>query len=158
MANHLTCKKNNKRTSWIKSLLLNGLSPVMEVIDLVDINEINFWEMHYISLYNSWGFELKNSTFGGEGGGRPIAESREKMRQAKLGKKQSEETKLKRSLSLMGNKNGLGYRHTDEEKQKIVSNKKKFKHSEETKKKISNSRKGIIFTEQHKQNLRGKRK
>lgn len=158
MSGHLNCKKINKRTTWIKSLLLNGLSPVMEIIDLVNVSEINFWEKHYISLYNSWGFDLKNGTFGGEFGGRPTMEARQKMRQAKLGKKQSDDTKLKRSLAMIGNKNGLGYKKTEEQKLRSKQNKKKFKHTNESKLKMSQASKGVPKSEEHKQKLRGKRK
>lgn len=55
-----------KRT-WIRSLLNKGLRPIMMIIDEVDNLDGNFWERHYVSLFRSWGFELKNSTDGGDG-------------------------------------------------------------------------------------------
>lgn len=137
LGTHLTAKKNNKRTSWIKGLLNQGLKPVMEVIEELPQEELNFWEIYYISLYKSWGFKLKNGTHGGECGGKPTMETRMKQRAAKLGTKQSEETKKKRAASLIGNKNGLGYRHTPEQRAKIVGNKIKFKHTRESKLKMS---------------------
>ena len=40
--------------------------PVIEVLDIVDDNEWIFWEQYWISLLKSWGFNLVNSTLGGE--------------------------------------------------------------------------------------------
>jgi 5-methylcytosine-specific restriction endonuclease McrA len=45
-------------------------------------------------------------------------EAKEKLRIINLGKNQNEETKLKRSISLKGNKNSLGKKHSEEWKQK----------------------------------------
>ncbi len=61
-------KKPNKRINWIKSLKNKGLSPISESLGEYDNSELSFWEQHYIWLYRSWGFNLKNATFGGEGG------------------------------------------------------------------------------------------
>jgi len=65
--NHLYEKgsNNNKKCNWIKSLKTKGLRPVIEEIDKVNLEEMFFWEMYYVSLYKSWGFELKNTTNGG---------------------------------------------------------------------------------------------
>lgn len=60
--------KNNHKANWIKSLLKENLTPILEIIDEVDNCEWEFWECHYISLYKSWGFVLVNQTNGGEGG------------------------------------------------------------------------------------------
>ncbi len=46
-------------------------------------------------------------------------ETRQRLREQKLGTKASEETRQKMSQSAMGNQNGLGYRHSDERKEKI---------------------------------------
>jgi hypothetical protein len=40
---------------------------VFEVIDEVPTKEWKFWERHYISLYKSWGFDLRNKVLGGNG-------------------------------------------------------------------------------------------
>ena len=58
---------SNKREKWILSLRNKGLIPIIEEIDNVENNDLDFWEKHYISLYKSWGFVLKNGTFGGRG-------------------------------------------------------------------------------------------
>lgn len=75
--------KKSKKVNWIKSLSSKGLKPIIEVIDEVLETEWAFWEMHYISLFKSWGFLLVNGTNGGDGGPSP------------KGIKRSEETKMK---------------------------------------------------------------
>lgn len=58
-----TTKKNN----WIISLLRNNLIPIIGVLDEINSEEIDFYEKFYISLFKSWGFDLLNSTDGGDG-------------------------------------------------------------------------------------------
>ena len=65
---HLT--KNNKKsykTNWIQSLLKKNLKPILETIDEVPIENWQFWETYWISQFKSWGFNLTNSTIGGDG-------------------------------------------------------------------------------------------
>lgn len=69
-ARHLRDAKKlttSHKLAWLNSLLKKGERPIMTIIDEVPIDDWVFWEQHYISLYLSWGFELTNSTFGGEG-------------------------------------------------------------------------------------------
>lgn len=63
--NHLSeiTKKNN----WIISLLRNEQLPIIEVVDEVSSEDIDFYEVFYISLFKSWGFDLLNGTDGGDG-------------------------------------------------------------------------------------------
>src|ERR1017187_3221478 len=63
---HLSDGNGEKKNSWIDSLRLNNLVPLIEIIDVVDYDDRNFWEQHYISLYRSWGFNLLNATDGGD--------------------------------------------------------------------------------------------
>jgi len=108
---HTSTKKNN----WIKSLKSKGLKPTMETIDSVDIKEINFWEKYYISLYRSWGFDLKNHTMGGDGGAQSIESTKKISDKLKiyftthehhfLGKKHTAESRAKMSASRLGKPN-----------------------------------------------------
>lgn len=93
--------KRNKshKDSWILSLHNKGLKPLIEEVDCVNYNELDFWEKYYISLYKSWGFSILNLDDGGQKGQRMTQESKDKISLSLTGKKQSEETKLKRSLS-----------------------------------------------------------
>lgn len=64
------CKSNLKnkthKNTWIKSLLKNGLKPIIEVIDVVPIEDWVFWERYWISQMKTWGFNLTNATDGGD--------------------------------------------------------------------------------------------
>lgn len=71
----------SKIKCWIKSLHLKNLKPIMSIIDEREtVGEIKKLEINYITLYKSFGANLKNDTVGGEG---------------TSGYKHSEETKLK---------------------------------------------------------------
>ena len=62
--------KNNiksHKTNWIQSLLKKDIKPILCIIDEVDINEWKFWEVYWISQFKNWGFNLTNSTKGGDG-------------------------------------------------------------------------------------------
>lgn len=66
-SNHF--RKSNRvclqKEEWIKFLINNGQKPKLEILDEVPMQEWQFWEKHYISLYKSWGFDLLNVTSGG---------------------------------------------------------------------------------------------
>jgi group I intron endonuclease len=137
--------KPNKCISWCKSLKNIGIKPILNILDQVPINELDFWEIYYISLYKSWGFELKNDHIGGTGGrlnkipwnkGKKC-ETTERMKKSykirhekflrgewvgpNKGKKSSKETKKKLRVSHLGNK------HSGEtiKKQRLNSGKSK---------------------------------
>ena len=69
LSRHVTdlIKKKTHKDCWIFGLKQKNLSPIIEVIDIVNEDKWQFWEQHYISLFKSWGFNLVNHTFGGEG-------------------------------------------------------------------------------------------
>ena len=114
--------KNTHKNNWINKLLKKKLKPIVEIIDVVPIDEWVFWETYWISQIRSWGFKLVNSTDGGDGctfdnrtsfkkgrkawneGVAPSEKTKEKIREANLGKKQSDETKAKRSETLKLNR------------------------------------------------------
>jgi hypothetical protein len=103
-------EKGGRKGNWIKSLKKKGVRPIMNIIDIVSRENANFWEIHYISLFKSFGFDLTNNTFGGDGQSHMTEETRKKISKKirKLrehstvwnkGIKCSEELKLKFSLS-----------------------------------------------------------
>lgn len=101
------------KNSWITSLLNQGITPSMIIIDIVELNSFEFWEQHYISLFKSWGFNLTNMTHGGEnppilkGDLNPAKrpEVRIALSIANTGKTHSAETRLK--LSNAHKRNGI---------------------------------------------------
>ena len=56
------------KNNWIKGLVSRSLQPIMIVLDEVDEEEWEFWEIYYVDLYKSWGFKLTNSARPGKGG------------------------------------------------------------------------------------------
>lgn len=117
-------KKKSKKFDWIKSLRSRGLKPILEVIEITNENNWEFWEQHYISLYKSWGFELKNMTFGGDGNKlKRLPENwkrkiRESCKELGKGRKFSEEHRKNMSLSKTGKKTKKIY--SEEERLKRV--------------------------------------
>ncbi len=125
---HLTNKRGvNHKNCWIASLLKDNIKPIMNILDEVPIEEWEFWEQHYISLYKSWGINLTNSTNGGD----CIT--------------QTKEIKDKIAKALLGNKNGSankGKAHSketcdkiskilkDKKMTRIISDKQRKEHSE----------------------------
>jgi hypothetical protein len=84
---------------WISSLINKGLKPVLEIWETTVNGDIKFLEQYYISLFKSWGFDLTNSTLGGDGAESIKEETKAKISKTLTGKKQSEETKEKRRQS-----------------------------------------------------------
>lgn len=63
--NHLAT--NTRKNNWIISLLRKDQLPIIEILDEVDSELVSFFEIFYISLFKSWGFDLLNGTKGGDG-------------------------------------------------------------------------------------------
>lgn len=58
-------KCNTEKHFWINYLLSKGYKPVIDVVEECDNSEAEFFEIFYISLFKSWGFNLTNKTIGG---------------------------------------------------------------------------------------------
>lgn len=82
---------------------------ILEVVDEIPTNEWLFWERHYISLFKSWGFQLKNKNSGGGGSIFKTQEAKDKISLAKTGHEcyKDPQRKLKISLS----QKGIGKKH-----------------------------------------------
>lgn len=55
------------KNNWILKLSKNNLKPILCIIDEVSIKEWVFWETYWISQCKTWGFNLVNTTEGGDG-------------------------------------------------------------------------------------------
>ncbi len=142
-------KSSTYRAKWINSLIKNNLKPIMNILDEVNYTDWKFWEDYWIRQGKAWGWNLTNATMGGEGGGHPhseetknkLSESKKGYKNPNFGKNISDESKRKVSEKLKGRK-GISRPHTDEAKIKIgeASRGNKYalgyKHSEETKNKM----------------------
>jgi predicted GIY-YIG superfamily endonuclease len=100
---HLYEKANNKKNNWIKSLKKMNLIPKIEIIDIVDECEWQFWEKYWISQFKTWGFELKNSNEGGCGANNPSSETRFKNGSGKRGKTYEQVFGIEKSELLKAN-------------------------------------------------------
>lgn len=65
---HLKMVDNNQlKNHWISKLISNDLIPILTIIDEVDINQWKEKEKFYISKYRTLGFDLFNTSCGGDG-------------------------------------------------------------------------------------------
>lgn len=118
--NQLNEKSKTHRCNWIKSLLDNGKKPIQVILqELTDNEDWESSEIKWISIAKKYGWNLVNGTSGGDGvknlskesrlristawiGRKHKPESLEKMRQVRIGKNNSEESKDKLSLNMKG--------------------------------------------------------
>jgi hypothetical protein len=123
------------------------------ILDEVDDSEWKFWEQHYISLFKSWGFKLKNKNNGGGGPTTIIfsEERNQKISRATMG--------IPRPNSINGgfkpgHKINLNRVQSEETISLIRLKAINRVQSDETKLKRSNSLKNHQRTEEHNLNLR----
>lgn len=105
LASHIEDLKRTRshRANWMRSLLNQGISPEMEIVDEVLEVEWPMWEAAYIQFFLEQGCELVNATFGGEGGNGANGGWNK-------GIKFSKATCLKMSIAKKGTKQSLEHR------------------------------------------------
>lgn len=125
----------NKLNSWIKSLLVKKMTPIIDIIDTVYENDWQESEKYYIKLYSQL-YVLKNETEGGEGtvGYKAKKESILKRLQSiedsKLWKEKCKNhSEIMKEIHAAKNVN-FGYGHLPESKRKKIGK----NHSEKMKK------------------------
>jgi group I intron endonuclease len=99
---HKRLRKNKYETRleiWKNDLIKSGGIPIMEVITECDISHVDELEKFYIRSYRESGFDILNSTDGGDGLQNPSEETRRKIGLKSKGRKHSEETIRKISES-----------------------------------------------------------
>jgi hypothetical protein len=104
----------SKKNSWIKGVLADGLKPKLEILQIVAGDRANAAEIAWIAYYRAAGVRLTNGTNGGDGGAITDPDARARISAGNRGKKISEETKRKVSLSLKA-------RITPEERERLRS-------------------------------------
>jgi len=109
---HLRDKTQCHRVSWIKSLRDKGLTPSIITIEEVPNDDWQSWEMYWIEVFREAGYSLVNSTSGGDGINNPGPETLQKMREANMGRKLTEEHRRKISEGNKGK--NLGRKHSKE--------------------------------------------
>ena len=129
---HLCDKVKCRRVSWIKSLTKAGLKP--SIVQIEEVSPIDDWrerESFWIEAFRNAGYDLVNSTDGGEGVENPSDEVRHKMSVARKGTKISEETRRKMSQS-----HKTSYRAIEQRRIMNLANKGKKKTPEHIRKVI----------------------
>ena len=132
-------KEKTHKNDWIKKVIREENKVMIKIIESVNIEdkkELNPYEVFYVKLFRDLGHKLTNATDGGDGGCNMNQETRDKIAKSRIGKKHSEESKLKISESLFGNSYALGFKHSEETKEKESKSQTGRKHSEETKEKM----------------------
>ena len=157
--------KGTHKCHWMKACLNNGYKPIIRLLFTVEGNGVSE-EIIQIKLYKEMGYNLVNTTNGGEGsyGHHPSEATRRKLSLSHIGKKRppvSKETRIKLSKIWKG-------KHFTEEMKKKISEAKNgvipwnkgksqtqrqslshsgWHHSEETKRKMSQKRKGVLWSD-----------
>src|SRR5438874_7115377 len=98
-------KQKSHKNHWLRHLIGNGLEPEIILIDVAGPEED--WvclEKFHISAHRAAGFDLTNSTDGGEGciGFQPTLETRAKISKSRKGQALTPEAKTKLSAARLG--------------------------------------------------------
>lgn len=99
---HLEDASDTHKARWIRALASVGAKPTLHILQVVAFEQWQEAERRWIARLTAEGAILTNSTEGGKGPLAPSPETREKMRQRKLGGKQSIEHRRKVSAALKG--------------------------------------------------------
>ena len=144
-----TLKLKSKRTGWIKSRLALGLELKMELIQTCTKSEANQKEIFWITEFSTAGFDVKNSTAGGEFflGMKRSPQHCQKISEALKGRKPSPVTVE------AAKKVNTGRKKTLEEKAHLSTFHKGKQKSQETKNKMSASQKGRTLSDHAKENI-----
>lgn len=142
--------ENTYKARWLKKILKEGKTPIIEILDVVLESDWQFWEQYWIAQLKAWNFKLTNTTLGGDG----LVLTQEiinKRSQKLIGRKLTKETVKKIGTTRKKNAEIRGYWTSEDTKEKIKNSLTGYKHTEETKNKLSNIRQGSgnSFYNQH---------
>jgi hypothetical protein len=147
----------NHRCRWIRSMLARGYSPAIELQTEVRGNGCKA-EIAYIAYYRKMGFNLVNSTQGGDGLVNPSLVVRRKMSRSHIGKSLSYDAKRKIGTASRQNQiNGgffKGKKQSVKAKEKISRKQKGHPVSEKTRLSASRTHKGKIVSLVTRQKIR----
>ncbi len=133
-------RSRRKSTNWVKSLINKKLLPIIEPLEECDCESACEIESYWIYQFTTWGFNLLNHSFGGEGGYRRETDKQKEDRKNRFrgdknpfyGRKHSQESKDKISKSGKGRtmpnshiesckKRMLGFKPTEDQINKMIS-------------------------------------
>ena len=130
---HLIDKSETHKTRWIRQLKSVGLQPELKILDVVSEQQWSDAERQWMSKYK----DLTNSCAGGYGILCPSTETRMKMRNKKLGQKQTKEHRARVSAAHKGKKKPP---RTADHKAKLSTSGKQVVRTQEWKEKLIKSR------------------
>jgi len=137
-------RKRNHKVSWVKSLLSEGLTPYLKVLEVVDSPDLlRKKEMYWVEKLKSEGAKLTNLTLGGEGGINPLPEVRENISKALRGRALSAEHRKALSDALKGKKR---MPFTEEHLQNMVVAQTRRREKERTERGVVLSHRGLDYT------------
>ncbi len=132
---HESKKSNTHKSNWIKSLLSKNLKPTIEILDIVNDDDWEFWEQYWIEQLKYWGINLTNCMDGGKGISSEFMKKNNPMFNLN--------TVEKMRNSMKGNQHAKGFKHSIETRMKVGKKvKERYKNNpmtEEHKNKIANS-------------------
>lgn len=134
---HLMDKSNLHKFNWVTSLKKLGLSPVLEIVEIIDESEWMESEIFWIGYFRFLGFRLTNIANGGTGPGATSVETR--RRQSEFRKNHPMFSGRMTQMNLARR----GHKLSEEHKAKISMASKSRRASPETRAKMSASMKGI---------------
>jgi len=104
LGRHLRDKSETHKARWIRRLKANGVSPVMDIVEIVEDKDWQEAERFWIESFRVMGFKLTNLDSGGIGGKRASLETRKKLSIALKGLVRSEQNRINSSLAAKGKK------------------------------------------------------
>ena len=135
---HISDAKRRKThvACWIRALSAQGLSPIIHVVeqDVQDLDLLDALEREWINSARLFGWDITNNAVGGRvnRGQRATAETRRKLSEAHIGRKESEATRAKMSATRQDKAV-----HTEESRRKIGAVHVGKQVSEETRTRMS---------------------
>jgi hypothetical protein len=104
--NDTKLNRNNHRANWLRKLLNNNKKPLIKELDIaLSYNELLELETYWILQFKAWGYNLVNTTNGGEGsiGYKHSLETLEKMKKIRLEKPREKKDKVIRMTKTQQN-------------------------------------------------------
>lgn len=140
LAGHLNEKKDTRKFRWIQTLLQDGLTPKIKLIDTVPSESWEEHEIKWIAWHKANGFDLTNTTSGGDGVHDMTQESRDKV--ARATKKRMNDSAFRAKIFTVERSKKIslaqkGVPHSAEHVANLPQNQKGYKHREDFKKKVS---------------------
>lgn len=98
--------KRSYKERFINKLLKESKEINISILDIVDEESVNYWETYWIEQFRQWGFNLTNTTSGGDGGDYWSGKTHSDKTKEKLSKIRYEQIERGMIYPLPGESNG----------------------------------------------------